>query len=135
MRSRVSRAILLLLFLGSAGAAGYSLWQSEQRYQFARSAAREFESRADTAAATAADLKASQQAYVAEGQDPAPWVKRGVDALAALETHVAALRNDASTPAASAALQTASDQTAALARLDVRAREYARSGEKLLASD
>jgi hypothetical protein len=81
------------------------------------------------------DLRAAQQSYVAEGQSEQYWIKKAAESMATLEQSLAALREFKLSPNTPATLDRAVQALEEFKRIDRRARDYASSGQKLLASD
>ncbi len=135
MKSPAIRVTLLILFVAAAGAAGYFVWMSELAARAESDAAERFDATAVAASRGILELRAAQQAYVAAGQGHEFWTSKASAALGDLRDKLTALR--AQTPAPQA--QTAIDTTLAILQdfeeVDRRAREYASSGQNLLASD
>lgn len=135
MRSRAARVTLTLLAIVGIGAAGWYCWSLQRRMVSIDAQAAAFVQARLAASRHASELHASQQAYVAAGQNESFWFAR-VDAAAnALEASVADM--GASTPSA-AARQELTALTEAIddfRERDTRVRGYASAGQKLLAAD
>jgi CHASE3 domain sensor protein len=82
-----------------------------------------------------ADLRASQQGYVAVGQGERFWMERMSSLLPALERQLADFRGALATPAAQSAIASAVNAAENLRKLDARVRDYVLGGETLVASD
>ena len=129
---RVSCVILMLVV---AIASVYRFLAIEQQRTLAREAATAYESLSWTTATSLADLRASQQAYVAAGQDLDTWIESTEEGLQDIAVRVAKLEELAQTPGA---LEALGDTLATLDRLrtvDEVAREHAIDGQALMASD
>ena len=129
MRRRWLRMILVVGFIAAAAGAGYALWQLETRANNERAALAAFETHADAASRSLADLRAGLQAYVADGQQVDFWAPRVAAALDAYRASAGSLQRLAS--AAAPALTPAED----LAPLDTRTRELVDGDQTLAASD
>ncbi len=135
MARRSVRLILFLLIAIAFAAAALRALTLERGIDAARDAARTFDDRARAAIATVAELRAAQQAYVAAGQGDAFWIGRVSSLLESLDGEVTALKKLASAPGTVTALETASGAIDSFVRMDARAREHLRNGQRLLASD
>jgi GAF domain len=81
------------------------------------------------------ELRASQQAYVAAGQGEGYWISRVNGQLASLRAELAALSGRVRSAEARSRLEAVSGKLEDFEQLDRRTREYARGGQRLLASD
>ena len=81
------------------------------------------------------DLRAAQQAYVAAGQGDQFWANKVTTALASLKDSLNTLRAGATSVQAQTEIDGAIASLQDFEQMDRRARDYARSGQKLLASD
>jgi hypothetical protein len=81
------------------------------------------------------ELRASQQAYVAAGQGEGYWISRVNGQLASLRADLAALSGRVRSAEARSRLTAVSGKLEDFEQLDRRTREYARGGQRLLASD
>ncbi len=135
MTARWLRVSLVLLAAAVVAAAGYVAFKQERL-------------RAATAVATAAldartrelmgkldDVRASQQSYVAAGQNADFWTARADRDMATLDTQLKALNESASSAAAQSALDTAATTFERLRKTDGRARGYLDQNQRLMASD
>ncbi len=84
---------------------------------------------------TLADLRAAEQAYVAEGQDRLYWTSKVTEHLATVSDSFDNLRRLAISPTALEALDAASETVSELEGIDRRAREHTALDQPLLASD
>ena len=135
MRRKPLRTALLVVLLGAAAASGSWAFIAAPGIAEARRAARAFDARAWALALSLADLRAAQQAYVAAGQDAAYWMADATERIADVTAGLADLTAAATRPATRDALAEAAARVAALARMDVRARDHAAAGEDVMASD
>ena len=135
MRSRAVRLTLLLLFVIAAGVTAYLFLMGESRARLELDAARAYEGRAIDTVREVAALQSAQQAYVAAGQGEAFWVQKVASALPRIQESIARLRADATALEAQSAMDEAASAVKDFEQMDRRAAEYARSGQKLLASD
>jgi hypothetical protein len=135
MKSIVGRVALLCLFLVAIGVTAYVLWTGETLARRDANAARQFEYTASTAEHDVLDLRAAQQAYVAAGQGDEFWISKTAGALNAVRSAFGSLRAQAISSEAQSSIDNASSALDEFERMDRRAREYTRSGQRLLASD
>jgi hypothetical protein len=135
MKNMAVRLALLCLFVVASGVAAYLVWTGESLGRRDVDAARRFEHAAFAIEQNVLDLRAAQQAYVAEGQGDAFWISKTAAALVAVRTALDALRAQASSPEAQSILDNASSALDAFEETDRRVRDYTRNGHKLLASD
>jgi hypothetical protein len=135
MKSRALRSILLGLFVAVLAGAAYWFWMGESMARAEQHAARSFDTGARTAIRAVLDLRNAQQAYVAAGQGEDFWASQVVALTAALRRDLGRLRGDASAPLAPSHLDAAAAALREFERMDRQARDYARNGQRLLASD
>ncbi len=135
MKSVPVRVTLLILFLAAFAGTGYVLWTSEAKLTISGDASSRVDANASSAARGLLDLRAAQQAYVAAGQGEPFWIDKVGSTLSDLKASIDAVRAQATTPRAQTAAETAAGVLQDFEQMDRRAREYARSGQRLLASD
>lgn len=135
MSRRGARLSVAVLFAIALGAAAWQYLGAERTAQQQNRESSDFGHDAAAAIAALLDLRASQQAYVATGQGADFWIDRVSRSLATLKPRVASLRQRAVSPDAAAGLDAALATLDDFARMDQRATEYARAGQRLLASD
>lgn len=135
MKSLAVRVTLVGLFVIAVGASAYLFWMGETRVRGEAQAARAFDQQAVAIARQVLDLRAAQQAYVAAGQGDQFWATKVTTAVASLKESLATLRAAAASPQAQSEVDGAVASLQDFEQMDRRARDYARSGQKLLASD
>jgi len=135
MRNVAVRLMLAALFVVACGLAAYLVWINESRASTESQAFSTFESAALTAERTILELRAAQQAYVAAGQGEPFWIQKAAALTTTLRDAIATLRAAAALPEAQSAADNAASALQDFEQTDRRARDYARSGQKLLASD
>jgi hypothetical protein len=135
MKNMAVRLALLCLFVVASGVAAYLVWTGESLGRRDVDAARRFEHAAFAIEQNVLDLRAAQQAYVAEGQGDAFWISKAAAAVVDVRTAIDALRAQASSPEAQSILDNASSALDDFEETDRRVRDYTRNGHKLLASD
>jgi hypothetical protein len=133
MANRWLRFGIALLALGAAAAAGYRIFEQEQRLNHDVLAMRSSDRAAETALGTVSELKAALHAYIAEGQDDALWTARAAAMIDRLRSSL--LELEAPAAAAGVALTEALDLTDRLAATEQRARDHVSAGQKLLAGE
>ncbi len=135
MKSLAWRLTLLGLFVAAAGVAAYYAWTGSSRTRQDAHALSAFETSIVAAERDVLDLRGAQQGYVAAGQGDQFWASKVDAGVARLRESLIALRAQATGSQAQSALDSASSAIQDFEQMDHRAREYARSGQKLLASD
>jgi hypothetical protein len=133
MSNRWLRFGIALLAIGAAGAAGYRLFQQEQRLAAHVAASRAVEATAEAAIVAVSDVKAALHAYVAEGQGEAFWTSRAATLIERLRAAMVEL--DAPATAAGAPLTDTLDLVDRLGAAEQRARDHVREGQRLLAGE
>jgi hypothetical protein len=133
MANRWLRFGIALLALGAAAAAGYRIFEQEQRLNHDVLAMQSSDRAAETALGTVSELKAALHAYTAEGQNEAFWTARAAAMIDRLRSSI--LELEAPAAAAGVALTEALDLTDRLAATEQRARDHVNAGQKLLAGE
>jgi GAF domain len=135
MKSRAFRFALHVLFVGIVAAAAYVVWKKESEGTAAAGAARAFAERAHAASRALLEIKGAHPGYVAAGQGEDYWIAK-VDALiGSVRESLVTLRSAAQSANARAELGVAEEALDDFESMDRRARDYARNGQRLLASD
>jgi GAF domain-containing protein len=135
MRSRGARLTVAALACLALAVAAFFLIQSEQQIADDRAAVRAFDLHAREAADALADLRAGEQAYVAEGQGVAFWMPRVATTIEAVGQAIESLLKSADSSVARSALQDAAGTIVEFAAIDKRARDYITAGQTLMAGD
>jgi hypothetical protein len=135
MRNRGLRVVLLFSVLVLQAVGVYRMVQTDRGVEQVDRRGRAFDLRVRQALLTIAELSAAQQAYVAAGQGVDFWTARVSSLMQALEQDLTALRRDAQSSDSARALGIAGDLARSLAQIDVRAREYLRGQQTVMASD
>ena len=135
MKSRAARLAVLMLFAVALGVTAYLYRASGAAAEAQAQSERQFTDRARIASRSALDLRSGQAAYVAAGQEGEFWTSRVTQTLTALRDSLSSLRSAATAPDAQTQIDAAISSLQDFTRMDVRARDYVRSGQKLLASD
>lgn len=135
MKSRAVRLALALSFMLATIAAAWFLFTTAAAARAARASYVAVEADADAVALSIAELRASEQAYVAAGQGEAYWIARVGERLTSVRARLSALGARVRSDRARASLESAAARLDDFEEMDRRAREYARTGQRLLASD
>jgi hypothetical protein len=135
MRSRAVRLTLTLLAVAAIASAAFLFITIGRASNTAADAARDLDARIDSATRQALELRGAQQAYVAAGQSEQFWLTKSAATLAALRESLTAIRSALTAPGSQMAIDEAVQTVQEFERMDKRAREYATTGQKLLASD
>ena len=133
MSNRWLRFGIALLALGAAAAAGYRVFEQEQRLDTDVISTRVVDAAAETALGTVSELKAALHAYLSEGQGNAFWTARAALLIDRLRASI--LELDARASAAGVAVTDTLDLVDRLAAAEQRAREHVRAGQRLLAGE
>jgi hypothetical protein len=135
MSSRALRFALAALVLAAFVGAAYVMWKAESEGRAAASAARNFDARIRLASRSLLDIKSAQAGYVAAGQGDDFWSARVDALLASTRESLTTLRSQARIVQAQSELESAAGALEDFEQMDRRARDYAREGQRLLASD
>lgn len=135
MRSRAARFTFgAVAWLAIGGAAAFVV-NSERHIAAERAAVRAFDLHAREASDALADLRASQQAYVAAGQGVAFWVPKVASLMETITQTLTSIRSSAASATSRASVDEAAASVAEFAAVDKRARDYIRAGQPLMAGD
>ncbi len=135
MRSRPARLVLVAVAVIAAGAAAVFLIQSEQQISERRTRFLTFDLQARDAARVLAEVRAAQQAYVAAGQSVTVWMSKVASLIDEGTQAVDNLRASADSASARESLLQAGATIMEFGNVDRRARDYASSGQQLMAGD
>jgi hypothetical protein len=135
MSSRALRVALAVLCAVTIGAAAYAIWNDESEARSFAAAARTFDDRTRQITRALLDMKSAQPGYVAAGQGEDFWIARVDGVLIPTRDALAALRSRTQSAPAQLEIDNASAALEDFEQMDRRARDYARSGQRLLASD
>lgn len=135
MTRRVLRLLLLTVFVAGAGAAAYVFWVGESEARTSRDVARVFDQQTRVLMRGMLELRTAQQGYVAAGQGDEFWAAKVSALLVSLRETLAAARKTADAPAAQSHIDQAASLLDDFEQMNTRAREYARTEQRLLASD
>ncbi len=135
MKSRAARLALLVMFVMALGVTAYLFRKGETDRRAETAAGEAFAAAAQSAARGTLELRAAQQAYVATGQGNEFWSTRVSTTLETLRQGLTALRSSAVSAEAKSHIDAASGSLQDFSQMDRRARDYVRTGQKMLASD
>ena len=135
MEHRWVRFLVVVAALATLGLSGYQIRRSELVVKEEQSIENVFTELSWALSLELADLRASQQAYVANGQDTHYWTIRVTNHLEAVRTSLDNLRRLIVSPGSVNALDGADEAIASLERVDQQAREHTDREQILLASD
>ena len=105
MRRGWVRTSLVIAMLGVAAASGYQLFFFEQLIDKEREAERSFSALGWELTASISELRASQQAYVAAGQDPSHWMQQFTEQLDTVDIRLVTLAQRATAAATIGSLE------------------------------
>jgi hypothetical protein len=135
MRGRGARLAVAVLFAVAAAVGAWQYLRADRALESDRAALGTFEHDARSLATSIVDLRSAQQSYVAIGQGLDYWTARVSTLTGAVRDRLADLRSRSSSAQAGERLDAAAATLDDFSRMDGRVREYARSGDQLLASD
>jgi hypothetical protein len=135
MSRRGTRITLWIIAAAVAVGAGYAIYTVRQQVAQERERALEIGRRTHDAGLLVEQLRAAQQAYVAQGQGPDFWMSRVTETAGALASALGALEHDVTSDAARAATRGAAGVLGDFQRLDRRARGFVQGSQPLMASD
>jgi len=135
MRSRAVRITLMLLAFGAIAAAAYLTWSADNRLSTARRSQTSFDDAYTAALREIYELRSIQQAYVAAGQNETFWIEKSGASSQGLRAALDQLMSGSQNTAIHAAIEALAQSLEAFEQIDRRARAYATTGQKLLASD
>jgi hypothetical protein len=135
MNSRLIRTLIVVIGIAIGFTASYLLKNLDTEITGRRSSGDVLRGQAAALAATIADVRAGQFAYVARGQGEAFWMSRVETLMPALQKQAAEFGASLASPAAQGAFEPASAALENFRTLDARVREFVQSGSTLLAAD
>ena len=125
MKSRTARLTLLILFMVALGVTAYLFRNGESLIDAEAASLHEFETKSQALSRAVLDVRMAQQAYVASGQGGEFWTSKVSSGVTSIVAALDALKTTA----------TAKGLFETFSQVDRRAREYARTGQNLIASD
>lgn len=135
MKNLAVRLTLLGLFVVATGVTAYVLWTDSARTRHGAATLSGFDAAAVAAQRDLLELRAAQQGYVAAGQGDQFWASKVDATVTRLHDTLTRLRTQSTSAEAQSAIDNAASALQDYEQTDRRARDYARTGQKLLASD
>lgn len=135
MSRRGVRLVVAVLFAVAAGVAAWQYIVVERDFQQEAAASAVFQHDARTLGIALMELRAAEQAYVAVGQGTDYWTAKVTSSIDGIRGRLGSLKQRASSPEAAARLDETIATLGDFEKMDARAREYARTDQRLLASD
>ena len=135
MLVRVLRLLLVVVAISGVATAGYFLKQTDTRMEEARVAAELLRAEAQSITASIAEVRAAQVGYVAQGQGKDFWIGRVGQLVPALLRQMTDFAGRLTAPTAKEAFDAATVAVENFQKLDLRAQDFARAGNSLLAAD
>jgi len=123
------------MFVVALGVTAYLFRKGEADRRAEAVAGEAFSTAARGAARGTLELRAAQQAYVATGQADDFWASKVAATLGSLRDRLTSLRTAAVSSDARSQIDAATGSLDDFAQMDRRAREYVRTGQKVVASD
>jgi hypothetical protein len=123
------------MFVVALGVTAYLFRKGEADRRAEAAAGEAFSTAARGAARGTLELRAAQQAYVATGQADDFWASKVAATLGSLRDRLTSLRTAAVSSDARSQIDAATGSLDDFAQMDRRAREYVRTGQKVVASD
>ncbi|MCM3879585.1 MAG: hypothetical protein ND807_05725 [Vicinamibacterales bacterium] len=135
MTTRLIRVLLVFIAVALVAAASYFLRQIDTTLVAERAASDSLRDQARTLAATIAEMRTAQVAYVARGQGEDFWMGRVNKLLPVVQRQMADFGGELASPAAQEAFEPASAAMDNFQKLDSRAQGFVKGGNGLLAAD
>ena len=127
--------LLFCLFITAIGAAAFLFWRGQAHITSETEQLSASEGSARNAARSLLEARASQHAYIAAGQGLDYWVGKTAQFFDAARIEIATLHASASSAQVITALDATKSTIDDLGRIDKRAVDQVRNGQRLLASD
>jgi hypothetical protein len=135
MGTRGARLAVAVLFAIAAAVGAWQYLRADRTIGAERAALAAYEHDARELTTSIVDLRSAQQAYVAVGQGINYWTARFSSQSEILRSRLRDLESRSVSPPAGIRIKSAIAAFDDYTRMDARVREYARSGDQLLASD
>src|SRR5262245_59278005 len=135
MAIRLIRVLLIVLAIAIIAAASYLLKQNDTNAAARRAGADALRDQARTLAATIAEMRTSQVAYVARGQGEDFWMGRVTKLMPVVQQQMTEFAANLSAPAAQQAFEPASAAMDNFQKLDARGQDFVKSGNSVMAGD
>jgi hypothetical protein len=135
MQKHTNRLIVAAVLIAAGVIGGFFVFAAQRRIAAIDTAADDVTRRIEQMMATAGDIAAAQQAYVAPGQPDQPWLERSAMLLQQFGQDAAAIRPLLQSNDAAAALDEIDKDFKAIVVIDGRARQDLQQAQNLLAAD
>jgi len=135
MKSSPVRIAVFVLFVVTVFAAGYRLLDLQQQARADSERKTEFDTSLNNILVSVSDLRAAQQAYVADGQEGTFWITRVGLIQKTILDDLTRLTSLASSSKATESLSAATMVMSDFSKMDKHVAEYRRNGHRLMASD
>ena len=135
MKSLPIRIAVFVLFVVTVFAAGYRLLDLQQQASADSKRKTEFDASLNDILVSVSDLRAAQQAYVADGQEGTFWITRVGLIQKTILDDLTQLTSLASSSKATESLSAATMVMSDFSKMDKHVAEYRRNGHRLMASD
>jgi hypothetical protein len=135
MATRLVRAISVCIAIAIIAAAGYLLKQNDSTIAERRAGADLLRDQARELAASIAEMRTAQVAYVARGQGEDFWMSRVTKLVPVVQQQMSEFSGNLSSAAAQQAFEPASAAIDNFQKLDARAQGFVKGGNVLIAAD
>src|SRR5438067_8600416 len=135
MQKQTNRQIVAAVLIAAGVLGGFFVFMAHRRSVAATEATAGTASTIDRMLATAADIAAAQQAYVAPGQPDQPWLERSAMLLQQFGQDSAAITSELRSNEAPGAMEQIDQGFKAVVTIDQKTRQYLQQGQNLLAAD
>ncbi len=135
MKSLPVRIVIFLLFVVTVFVAGYRLLDLQQQASTDSKRKTEFDASLNDILVSVSDLRAAQQAYIADGQEGTFWITRVELIQKTILDGLTRLTSLASSDKTAESLSAATTAMSDFSKMDKHVTEYRRNGHRLMASD
>ena len=135
MDTRRNRRLVAALLIAVGIAGGFFVFDADRKAGDVLASSSDVSARLERMIATAGDIAAAQQAYVAPGQPDQPWLERSASLLRQFSDAAAAVRPRLRSADAARAIEGVGHRLEALIAIDGKARQDLQQGQDLLAAD
>ena len=135
MNRRGVRVSLVFLFVTTLCGAAYQIYVSDRQIETQDRDSRIFDDIALDVAVSITDLRAAQQAYVVQGQNPSYWTTKVTSYLETITAELSTLQKMIVAQQTENVLADTAEIIVNFRQMDARAREYTEAGQHLTASD
>ena len=135
MKSLPVRIVIFLLFVVTVFVAGYRLLDLQQQASTNSKRQTAFDASLNDILVSVSDLRAAQQAYIADGQEGTFWITRVELIQKTILDGLTRLTSLASSDKTAESLSAATTAMSDFSKMDKHVTEYRRNGHRLMASD